>query len=345
MSIVFTRTRVCTEMLLVVRGPVKIGKRGSTLVVRSPKLDEKKQVSWVSEAYPLLDLELVVVVGSRASISTGAILMLAEAGAPLVFHSRRVDSVLLAPFAVRVAETRRRLYRLTESLEWRVAIGKSFVEGKLRGLANVARYFTYKEAERNPEMEKYLEVIAEAEEARREEIERVKDVEGLRVYEAKWSKKFWELLSPFIPPHYEFTGRNPRGSDPINSAISYSYAILYGLCTHALVAAGLDPYAGVLHAERAGRTSLTYDFSEMFKPVAVHAVITASRTADLKVGRDGYLNRDSLNAVTKALYRNLKRKLPTWKHRVRGYIYGKAWELRVNVEKGERFTPFIYKVK
>ena len=276
-------------MLLVIRGPVRIGKRGSTLVVSSPEVDEKKEVSWKTEAYPLLDLELVVVVESRARISTGAILMLAEANVPLVFHSGRVDSILLSPFAVRVAEVRRRLYKLTESLEWRVAIGKALVEGKLRGMANVARYFTYKEAERNPEMERHLEAVAEVEKVRGEEIKKVKDVEELRVYEAKWSKKYWELLSPFIPPHYGFTGRNPRGGDPINSAINYSYAILYGLCTHALVAAGLDPYAGLMHTERAGRTSLTYDFSEMFKPVAVHAVTAASRTADLKVGRDGYL--------------------------------------------------------
>lgn len=45
------------------------------------------------------------------------------------------------------------------------------------------------------------------------------------------------------------------------------------------------------------------------------------------------------------MYRNLKRKLPTWKHTVRGYIYVKAWELRANVERGEKFTPFTYKVK
>jgi len=332
-------------MLLVIRGSVKIGKRGSTLVVHSPKVDEKREVSWKTEAYPLLDLELVVVVGSRARISTGAILMLAEAGVPLVFHSRRVDSILLAPFAVRIAETRRRLYKLTESLEWRVMIGKSFVEGKLKGMANVARYFTYKEAERNPEMERYLDVIAEDEKARREEIRGVKDLEELRVYEAKWSKKYWELLSAFIPSRYEFTGRNPRGGDPVDSAINYSYAILYGLCTHALIAAGLDPYAGVMHTERAGRASLTYDYSEMFKPVAIHAVMVASRTADLKVGKNGYLDKNSLNVVTKALFKNLRKKLPTWKHTVRGYIYGKAWELRANVERGEKLTPFTYKVK
>jgi len=332
-------------MLLVIRGPAKIGKRGSTLVVYSPKVGEKGEVSWERGAFPLLDLELVVVVGRRARISTGAILMLAEANVPLIFHSRRIDSILVSPFAVRIAEARRRLYKLTENMEWRVAIGRSLVEGKLRGMANVARYFTYKEAEKNPEARRRLDAIAEVEKTRREEVKGIRSVEELRVYEARWSKKYWELLSTFIPPHYGFTGRNPRSRDPVNSAISYSYAILYGLCTHALIAAGLDPYAGVMHAERAGRTSLTYDFSEMFKPVAIHAVIVASRTADLKVGRDGYLVKNSLSVVTKALYRNLRRRLPTWRHTVRGYIYRKAWELRANVEKGEKFTPFTYKVK
>jgi len=342
---VSTHLYASTGMLLVIRGPAKISKRGSTLVVYSPKVDDRGDISWEREAYPLLDLELVVVVGRRAKISTGAILMLAEANVPLVFHSRRVDSILLSPFAVRIAEVRRRLYKLIENLEWRIIIGRAFIEGKLIGMANVARYFTYKESEKNPGARRYLEVIAEVERARREEIKEVRDVKELRIHEAKWSKWYWELLSSFIPPHYEFTGRNPKSGDPINSAINYSYAILYGLCTHALIAAGLDPYAGIIHVERAGRTSLTYDFSEMFKPAAIHAVIVASRIADLKVGRDGYLNKNSLSVVTKALYRNLRRRLPTWRHTVRGFIYRKAWELRANVEKGEKFIPFTYRVK
>jgi len=332
-------------MILVVKGVARISKRGSTVVVSAPRETDKGDTVWESQTIPLLDLEMLVVVGSRVRISSGVLLMLSEASVPVIVHSRRSSSVLMNPFHVRVADVRRRLYRISEDPAWAASVGMKFVEGKLYGFINLLRYLTYKEVERGKDFKQVLNQLDEVEKLVKDEKNSIKSVDALRIYEAKWSKKLWELVSLFIPSEYGFTGRDPKSRDPVNSAISYSYAVVYGLCTHALIAAGLDPHVGIIHSERAGKTSLVYDFSEMFKPLAVHAVVVASRTTSLSVDGSGYLTKSSLEAVTKQLYKLLKRKHHKWRYTARGEIYAKAWELRQNIEKGTRFEPFVYVVK
>ncbi|MCS7139555.1 MAG: CRISPR-associated endonuclease Cas1 [Candidatus Nezhaarchaeota archaeon] len=332
-------------MIVVVKGAAKVSKRGSTIAISTPKKDEGGGITWETQSVPLLDVELLVVVGSRVRLSSGALLMLSEADVPVLIHGRRSDCFLLNPFSVRVAEARRKLYRAADNVEWRINVGRAFIDSKLQGFINLIRYLAYKEAERGMDTKWILEELKRCEMLREIEGKGIKNVDELRNHEGKWSKKLWELLATFVPSEYEFTGRDPKSRDPINSATSYTYAIVYGLCTHALIASGLDPYVGIVHSERAGKTSLTYDFSEMFKPVAIHAVIIASRTTKLSVDKNEHLTKESLETVTRLLYKALKRRHRSWKHSVKGEIYAKAWELRQSIERGTPFRPFTYTVK
>lgn len=331
-------------MIVVVKGGARVSKRGSTIVISAP-ITDGKETKWSSVTVPLLDLEVLIIVGSRVRISSGVLLMLSESGVPVLIHSRRGDSFLINPFDVRIADVRRRLYRIADSPQWRLSIGRALIHGKLQGMINVARYFAYKDRDRGVDTSAILDSLGEIEKGFLSEASTIASTDDLRLYEAKWSKKLWEILAEFIPRDYGFTGRDPKARDPVNSSISYTYAVIYTLSTHALVAAGLDPYVGVIHSERAGRTSLTYDFSEMFKPIAIHATVTALRTGRIEMDGKGYLKKNSLEAVTKELYKLLKRKHRTWRYTAKGEIYAKAWELRQNIEKGLEFKPFIYTIK
>jgi len=327
-------------MILVIRGIAVIKKRGSTLAISYPTKEDR-----ALDVVPILDLELLVIVGYRVRISSGTLLMLARSGVPVVFHSRSVDAMVFTPFTIRIADVRRRQYKLLEDYNWRTSISKKFIKGKIRGFLSVCRYFIYKETEQSSKATNGLTYLKDLERSFMEDLRLASDVKSVVRVEAKWSKKLWEYLCRFIPEHYEFTGRDPRSKDPINSAINYSYAVIYGLCTHALISAGLDPYAGIIHSERPGRVALTYDYSEMFKPLAIHATVTSSRIASLKLGRDGYLTKTGLKVLTKSIYRLLKRKPPTRRHTVRAQIYFKAWELRNNIVKATKFTPYTYRAK
>jgi CRISPR-associated protein Cas1 len=332
-------------MILVVKGFAKISRKGSTIVVSMPRKGSNGEVVWETKSVPLLDLELVVIVGSRVSLSSGVVTSLSEVGVPLLIHSRRADSVLTNPFDVRIAEVRRMLYNLINNPSWRIGIGRAFIEGKVLGMANVVRYFTYKATEKGEDVKWVLEEVSTVETNSLLELRNSRSIEELRLCEAKWSKRLWELLGLYIPKEYEFAGRNPKSKDPVNSAINYVYAVLYSLCTHALIASGLDPYVGIIHTERAGKTSLTYDFSEMFKPIAAHVVSVASRTAKISLDPKGYLNLDSLEVVTRTLYKTLKRKQEKGQRILRECIYAKAWELRQSIETAKKFEPFIYRAK
>lgn len=347
---IYVNFRVNLLTIVIVKRGARISKKGSTINILKPiptkeTKDNDRKYQFVTESIPLIDIEMVIIMGSNVRLSSGTLLMLAEANIPVIIHSRQIDITLLTPYNVRIAEVRRRLYRLSENIEWRVHIAKAFIEGKLSSLANVVRYLAYKESEKGKDMKEVLKNIDNINNSWRNELNNVRNVDELRLCEAKWSKKFWELIVTFIPKEYEFTGRDPKSKDPVNSAISYAYAIIYGLCTHALIASGLDPYVEIMHSERAGKTSLTYDFSEMFKPIAVHAVTVASRVSKLTVDKSGYLTKEALETVTRILYKALKRKHKDWNYTVKGEIYAKAWELRQNIEKGTPFKPFIYTLK
>src|SRR5204862_398077 len=65
-------------------------------------------------------------------------------------------------------------------------------------------------------------------------------------------------------------GREGRGAtDPLNAALNYGYGILYAQVERALLLAGLDPYAGFLHADRPGKPSLVLDLIEEFRQAVV----------------------------------------------------------------------------
>jgi CRISPR-associated protein Cas1 len=297
-------------MLLIVKNAT-IKKSGSDLIISWD--NSSKQVS-------TLDLEMLIIVGNNVNLSSEVINFLSSLNIPILIHGRKVDTILVTPFINTITEIRRKLYTLDEGSQ--ILLAKRFIEGKIQGMINVARYFSYKDGLQVNEVEVRISA---------------KDKKSLILEEAKLSKEAWEELKKFVP---SFQGRRPRGEDPINRAIDYAYSIIYSLSTHALIAAGLDPYYGLLHVNLPGRPSLVYDFSEMFKPVAIHAVIEVSRMAKLSLDGEGYLKKEGLELITKHLYSIL---FKNKRRAIRGEFYRKANDLRKFVLDAVDFQPFIYR--
>jgi CRISPR-associated protein Cas1 len=79
-----------------------------------------------------------------------------------------------------------------------------------------------------------------------------------------------------LPPECGFHARehNP-GGDAVNSALNYGYGVLYSHVWGAVMNAGLEPFAGLLHVDRSGKPSLVLDLVEEFRqPVVDRAVFT-----------------------------------------------------------------------
>jgi len=298
------------------------------LIIKNASVKRQRSdllISWKNSSTQVssLDLELVIIVGSDVELSSDVINFLAYINVPVLIHSKKTDSVLVTPFINTVSMVRKKYYMLDEGS--RILLAKRFIEGKIKGMLNVARYFAHIDGVSVNTFDFTIET---------------KDSRSLIQEEAELSRKAWEILKNFMPQG--FIGRKPRNDDPINRAIDYTYSIIYALCNHAVIASGLDPYAGLLHIDQPGRPSLVYDFSEMFKPVAIHTVMAVSRRGRLGLDKEGYLKGEDTQKLTRHIYQLLHSKAKG-RRSVRGEIYGKANEVKNYLLKSVDFKPFVYR--
>jgi len=128
---------------------------------------------------------------------------------------------------------------------------------------------------------------------------------------------------------------------------NYGYGILYSQVERALVLAGLDPYAGFIHADRPGKPSMTLDFIEEFRqPVVDRTVLgLANKGFEFKQGEDGMLAEDARRALAEKVIERLEESAERYE--------GKKQALRVIIQRqarhlatflrGERasYEPFV----
>ncbi len=92
---------------------------------------------------------------------------------------------------------------------------------------------------------------------------------------AVYFANFGRMLKARAPgATFDFTTRNRRPPrDPVNSLLSFAYAILVKDCFSAVCTVGFDPYQGFYHVGRHGRPSLALDLMEEFRPVIADSVV------------------------------------------------------------------------
>ncbi|MDD3135234.1 MAG: CRISPR-associated endonuclease Cas1 [Methanoregula sp.] len=84
-------------------------------------------------------------------------------------------------------------------------------------------------------------------------------------------------------PEFIFSTRNRRPpTDPVNSLLSFLYALLVKDVTVTLLSVGFDPYFGFYHKPKYGRPALALDLMEEFRPlVADSTVISLINTREI----------------------------------------------------------------
>jgi CRISPR-associated protein Cas1 len=87
-------------------------------------------------------------------------------------------------------------------------------------------------------------------------------------YEGKSSAWYWEVLNTVLDDAVFLRRIQRNPVDPFNSCLNYVYGILYGKVEGGLLAYGLDPLVGLIHAEGYNKKCLVYDCIEPFSPWA-----------------------------------------------------------------------------
>ncbi|MCB0580633.1 MAG: CRISPR-associated endonuclease Cas1 [Phaeodactylibacter sp.] len=158
-------------------------------------------------------------------------------------------------------------------------------EGQLQVLSRLKEQ--YRIAEEG--WERGVEVIQGIME-RHKQVKAVADKEALkqslRGWEGTATRHYFQLLATALPPQYAFNGRSKRPAyDPFNALLNYLYGMLYPMVELAQMKAGLDPYAGILHADEYNRPTLVFDMIEPYRHWAEWVAV--------RLCRDGLLPPDA----------------------------------------------------
>lgn len=87
--------------------------------------------------------------------------------------------------------------------------------------------------------------------------------------EGSQARAYWQAVAAALPEAMTFEQRSRRPAiDPFNAALNYLYGMLYTTVEQALLAAGLDPYLGLFHANEYNAPTLAFDLIEPFRPWA-----------------------------------------------------------------------------
>lgn len=246
-----------------------IGKHSERLVYMKGKM--------VLKQTPLMHLQRVIIASKGVSISADAIAECCQRGIPIFF----LDSLghhyagLYSPGLGATVQTRRA--QLEAYHDGRgAAVSLAIAAAKINNQAATLKYIA--KSRKDTDLDLYHALRGAADDTAAQ-IDRLTSLHGmdledlrasLMAFEAHAAIQYWGALRTVVPETYGWSARIGRGAvDPVNVLLNYGYGILEARVSQAIILAGLDPYAGFIHADRPGKTSLIYDMMEEFRSVAV----------------------------------------------------------------------------
>ncbi len=327
---------------------------GSFIAKKSERVQVKVQGKVVEEV-PLIHLEQVLCTGKGIAFSTDFVYACTEKGIPIMFTtpSGKPYASIVSTGLGGTVKTRREQLLAYEDRRG-VVLGKAFAVGKLLNQANLLKYVAKYRKRRDKETYRTLrdaaiEIEATAERVKRLEGERIEEIRPqLMNLEGRGAEIYWRTISHVLRADVEWLGRITKGAqDPVNSALNYGYGILYSQVEYALIRAGLDPYAGFVHTDRAGRVSLVYDLVEEFRQTVVDRTIIGllNKGVEFKVGDDGLLVDKTRRLLADKVLDRLNKGEERYegkRHKLRTIIQSQARHIATFV-RGERptYKPFV----
>lgn len=228
----------------------------------------EKAAGWKKLAIPIHHLESICVFGP-STISAPALDLCWEHGVAVNYLSEwghlqaRVTGVADTSVMLRRAQ-----FRAADDERISAGIARCLIAGKLQNSRN-----SLLRAARESESTAEAERLGSVAQLLARQIERLGDVRGLeevRGAEGLASAQYFSVFSFLLKKQreeFEFKGRSRRPPrDRINCLLSFIYALVRHDCVAGLTAAGLDPFVGYLHVDRANRPSLALDLMEEFRP-------------------------------------------------------------------------------
>lgn len=226
-------------------------------------------------------LKRLVVLGHSGTVSLEALRWIRDIGASFV-QLDADGTVIIASGPSGLDDARlRRAQALAATNGIGVAIARDLLRSKLEGQADVLT--------RLPDTRQFIRVIQKARDgladAATPTVLRSLEAQAANVYWSAWSTvtiRFARRDQFTLPAHWSLfltrsspvSGTSRSASNPINALLNFCYAILETEVRLAILAMGLDPGMGILHADLKSRDSFVYDVIEPLRPVVDGYVLT-----------------------------------------------------------------------
>lgn len=291
---------ITVDMVVDGRG-ISLGKRGGRVIV---KKDGK-----VQDDVAFMKLKYLTLASEGVSLSTDLIQQCLLNGVQIniLDYSGRPLGILSAETNGNAATVRKQM--AAYDTDFGVSLAKEFVSGKLENQISVVKYFMRNRALALPERQEIKKAIQKIDDyvfavgqVKGESIDLVRNM--LFALEGRATRLYWQCITTLVSKRVpSFSGRKGRGAkDMVNQLLNYGYGILSTRVWGALSSAGIEPFAGFLHADHPGRPSMVYDLIEEFRPTVVdHAVLT--------LVEKGNLTQKEVPAQKKLLPKEVRREL------------------------------------
>ncbi|MDR2203632.1 MAG: CRISPR-associated endonuclease Cas1 [Nitrososphaerota archaeon] len=81
--------------------------------------------------------------------------------------------------------------------------------------------------------------------------------------------EYFSAISSVLPKKYAFKERSRQpAQDKFNAVLNYVYGVTYSSVEKSVILSGLDPNAGIYHADSYGKPTLVFDLIELFRTKA-----------------------------------------------------------------------------
>ena len=293
----------------------------------------------VQKKLPVKECRRIVVEGKSAALSAALIHLCAKKRIPIDFIDGHADAyATLHTPAQSYASRALRQLKLHADAQKRLELARAFLRAKIKNQRNYLKYLDKHHRDAADEIAR-IETIEDR-------LDQARSVEELMGMEGSASALYWHALGVIVAERVAFVGRITQGaSDPVNSALNYGYAILYGEVQHALIEAGLALHISYLHALDDAKPTLVFDLIEEFRTFVVDRSVFSmiNRDEPIEVDREGRLTKASRRLVAQNVVERLGSftRYRGQSHRLARVIREQAYRLARAVDGEKRYRGFV----
>lgn len=236
------------------------------------KVDERLKV--VKDRETLMDIPLIkitqVVIFGRVTVTHEVFEELSKRKISLCYLSEhgKYKTRLEAPFSKNIL-LRVEQFKANFDNERKCKLASAFVIGKLSNY----RMSIMQLQRENKEMDFSSSINLLKEMIKKARLSN--DVDQIRGYEGCGSAEYFKHFDRFLKnDDFVFRKREKHPPpDSVNALLSLGYSLLRNDIESAINIVGFDPYLGYLHTEHYGRSSLSFDLMEEFRPLIVDSCV------------------------------------------------------------------------